>query len=662
MTRLIALTENDEFRESAKAISFFKHVICKQGCGIDPGDVTIDPSSLEAYANIPVITLGKTAMSQFMAGEDRISEYHGHLHRCGSSFVGHTFGFSAFFKQPNFIPLVVGEIRNLIEVSRIPSTIERPEIRVGGLPATIPESALIDLEWDNKNRVTAVGFGTDTATYSSANAVEGLAIASKMLSEGKQVIGHNFLAADLQHISGQPKSYAPEHVFDTKIGAHIVHPQWAGLGLYDLGSLVRYYFPTEDWKHDTSDTLFYNGLDCAYNWKLSQQLLNELKETNQYHLVEHEQELHVMTLAMRQKGVKIDLPAVRIAMDEKTAHKALLKEDLPFNPNSPKQIKDWLKSMGIYAKDTTAETLGKFRGRNKLIDNLIDYRVDSKNMTTWFDYNEDYAYPKFDVCGTNVARLSSSDPNYQNLPDNLRRFVIPRHESLEFFSMDAAQGENRWVAFYAEDDAMLAGFDAGGDNHQRIADNISKIVGYQISRDFGKTVVHASNYGETANHLADRLFGDRKGSHVAQARALQDGYFLAYPKTRLWQQRITKQMDSGNTRLRSAYGRERTIFAMDSHERMKRALHFLGCSSCADMVHYKASEIYKELKLIPILIVHDELVYELEKGDIKTQCRIKELAILKVTQQADRPGSWGFKVGQNYGKKSDINPLGLAKI
>lgn len=664
MTRLVALT--DCAYDSVRAIAFFKHVIIKQGCGLDIGDVTIDPPNLEAYEGIPVITLGKKAMANFMEGaEDRVSEFHGHIHSVdGLRLVAHTFGLDACIKQPNFVPLVVGEIRNLLDASRQPEKIKRPAVLTGGIPDSTPAAALVDLEWDYKNRVTAVGFGTASGTYSTADVHPALKMITRMLEEGRQVIGHNLLQADMQHISGKPKSYGPQHIFDTKIGAHLVHPQWAGMGLYDLGSLVRYHFPTEDWKHDTADTLFYNGLDCAYNWNLAQVLLAELKETNQTHLIEHEQELHVMTLEMRRKGVKIDRPAVAEAITTKQAHKDALKENLPINPNSPKQIIAWLKTMGIYAKDTKAETLGKLRGRNKQIDNLIDFRVDSKNITTWFDPEAEFMYPKFDVCGTNVARLSSSDPNYQNIPDALRRYIVPRHESLEFFSMDASQGENRWVAFYAEDDAMLAGFDAGGDNHQRIADNISKAVGYTVTRDFGKTVVHASNYGEKEFNLSERLFGDRKGPHVQMAKRLQEGYFAAYPKTREWQKRITVQMDRGDTRLRSAYGRERTIFAMDSHERMKRALHFMGCSSCADMVHYMWRKIKRELGLLPLLVVHDELLYEIPKGEQgeKLKWQIKELSGCLMPEQGNRPGAWGYKAGLNYGKKSETNPLGLSKV
>jgi DNA polymerase I-like protein with 3'-5' exonuclease and polymerase domains len=630
--------------------------------GIDPGEVTIDPPSLAPYVGTPVMTMGKHIMGIYMGGEERISEYHGHIHKSNGRLFSHTFGLLEIFKQPNFIPLVIGEIGNLISASLNEQVLERPPVLIPASPVELPESAVIDLEWDSKNRVTEVGFSDGVTTTSTPNAEHGLNQIGEMFRQGRLVIGHNIISADLEHIPVKPADFKADKIFDTRIAAHIVHPEWAGQGLYDLGSLVRYYFPTEDWKHDQYDNLYYNALDCAYTHRLYRALHKELLDTEQLHLLSTEQRLHAITIQMRRKGVKVDLPELRLAVDKKSTEKEALRKDLPVNPNSPTQVKKWLKEdHKIFVKDIQAETLGKLRGRHPDIDKMIDFRVDSKNISTWFDYNAEYAFPKFDVCGTNVARLSSSNPNFQNIPDGLRRFIIPRDRSFELLSVDASQGENRWVAYYAQDTEMLAGFDSGGDNHQRIADNISRVVGYEVTRDFGKTVVHASNYGETFRHLALRLFGNQLGSSIQKAKALQDGYFSAYPKTRAWQQKVQSLLDSGDITLRSAFNRRRPIFAMDSHERMKRGLHFFGCSSCADMVHLKVLEIYDEFGLVPLLIVHDEAVYEIEKGDDKLCRDVEEMLALPVIQQGGRKGAWGMKRGLNYGKFSPSNSRGLKK-
>ena len=668
MTRLIVLTDTPDAPPSSGS-AFLKHVIVKQGCGLNPNDVTIDPpGKQDSWPEAPIMTMGKLSMSMFMYGEDRISEYSGHIHKFNGRLVCHTFGLDTCFKQPNFLPLVIGHFSNLLAASREERSLRRPEVATNRLPGAVidggflpPSSAVVDLEWDAKNRVTVVGFGCGNKAYSTSKVDEGLKVVRDMLKFGHQVIGHNFISADLPHVGAFPQSWGPEHIFDTKIAAHIVHPEWAGQGLYDLGNLVRYYAPTEDWKHDTGDLLYYNGLDCAYNLKLYGSLCSDLRETKQEHLVKPDQELHFITFLMHKRGIRVNRDELRRVVEEKTKSKDALKSGLPFNPNSGKQVIAWLASQKIFVNDCLAKTLAKLRGRSEDIDKLIDYRVDSKNISTWFDCDSEWVYPEFNVCGTNVARLSCSNPNFQNLPPSLRHLIIPRDRSLEFVSVDASQAENRWVAFYAEDEEMLAGFDAGIDNHQAVADRISKVVGYTVSRNFAKTVVHASNYGEKPANLAERLFGNRKGNSVSMARSLQEGYFAAYPKTRAWQQSLSAQMDAGDIVLRNAYGRVRSIYAMDSHERMKRACHYLGCSSAADMVNAKAREIYTELGLVPVLIVHDELVYEIEKGDDKTCRNISNLLSAPVVEQGNRPGVWEMKRGLNYGKISEKNPDGLKK-
>lgn len=630
--------------------------------------VVIDPHSLAAYEGVPVMTMGKKAMSPWMDGETRISEYHGHIHYENGTLVSHTFDAGSVVKQPNYLPLVTQEISNLLQATRNPALLSQP-VTHRELPPFGLHSAVLDLEWDSKNRITIVGFSEDpTEAFSTTEVVDGLGIARRLLYDG-QIIGHNIISADLPHV-GKPRSLDPEVIFDTKLAAHIVHPHFAGQGLYDLGSLCRFYFPLSDWKHDQHDGLTYNGLDCAHNYRLYLALKRDLEATGQMHLMQEEQELHSITCAMRDRGIRVDENALAAAVNEKSTTKNALKSGFTFNPNSGKQIIKWLRdTYRISVNDTTAHTLVKLRGKNADIDKLIDYRVDSKSISTWFDFEADdgglfvscpeLIHPKFDATGTNVARLSSSGPNFQNIPPSLRSIIVPRSEDLEFLSMDAKQAENRWVAFYAEDDRMMEGFDSGVDNHQRVADAITAAAGFECDRNMGKTVVHASNYGETVAHLAERIFGNRKREAMAKATALQKAYFDAYPKTRKWQLDMAARLDSGDLKLVNAYGRVRWIYAIDSHERKKRGCHYMGCSSAADMVNRKVTQIHRELGLVPILIVHDEIVYEVGRGDLKIRAVIAEILRQPVVEQGGRPGAWDMKAGRNYGKWSKSNLNGL---
>lgn len=673
-TKLIIQTDTPE-EDANKVTKFLQYVILKQGVGMNPMDAVIDP--IGGNYNAPVMTMGKKAMAPWMNGEMKVSEYHGHIHIENGRMVGHTFGADSVIKEPNYLPVVSQEISNLLQASKSPAVLEKP-ISHQDYACFVPEKAVCDLEWDSKNRVTIVGFASNgKEAWSSYDVKQGLYMAQQMLANGHTLIGHNIISADLPHIGGVPRSWGPQHVIDTKITAHIVHAHFAQLGLLDLGSLVRFYFPITDWKHDQYDNLTYNSYDCAYNWRLNEALESDLKSTGQEHLVEPAQHLHAMTLKMADRGLKIDPVALKIVVDAKAEKAIRIKSELPFNPNSPKQVKEYLaKQYKIFIPDMKAETIGKlkkkYKGKYAELDSFFDARTDVKSLSTWFEFeankqgtyvsSPDTIHPRFSVTGTAVARLSSSGPNFQNLPPEVRHLIVPRSDGLEFISVDAAQGENRWVAYIAEDKEMLRGFDAGIDNHQAIADNLTKAAGFLVSRQFGKTVVHASNYGETAYNLSNRLFGNVKKDSLNIAEALQEAYFKAYPKTREWQLRVQKQLNSGDLMLGNPYGRKRFIYEMGEHDRLKTGCHFLGCSSCADMVNGKAVEINKELGLVPVLIVHDELVYELPIGDRGTRAKIWEILTARVPQMGGRFGAWDMKMGRNYGKYSEKNPSGLKAV
>lgn len=672
--KLVIYTNTPE-EDASKVTKFLQYIVLKQGVGINPMDVVIDPK-VNPYS-APVMTLGKDAMDFWFGGEKRVSEYHGHIHSSNdnSRLIGHTFGADSVIKEPNYLPVVSQEISNLLQAAKNPAILKKPRV-VELVPDWGFEKAVVDLEWDAKNRVTIVGFAmSPDVAYSSRDVVSGLAMARRMVDNGATIIGHNLISADLPHIGGQPKSWNEKHVIDTKIVAHIVHAHFAQLGLLDLGSLTRYYFPVTDWKHDQYESLDYNGYDCAYNYRLSESLIKDIVATDQIHLIEPAQHLHAMTLEMHNRGIYVDKDALEKEVNRKNELKQGFKASLPFNPNSPKQACKWLgDTRKIYVNSIDAATILKLKKKyggkgDAELDMFFSSRVDTKSISTWFEYeatkegifvgSPKTIHPSFSVTGTAVARLSSSGPNFQNLPPEIRHIIVPRSSELEFVSVDAAQGENRWVAYEAEDEAMLRGFDEGLDNHQIIADNLTKAAGFLVSRQFGKTVVHASNYGETAYNLSNRLFGNVKKDSLNIAEALQTAYFKAYPKTRAWQLRVGKQLNSGDLMLSNSYGRKRVIYEMGEHDRLKTGCHFIGCSDCADMVNGRAVKIHQELGLVPILIVHDELVYELPIGSTKVQDGIAEILGESIPQMGGRRGAWDMKIGKNYGKFSDYNPEGL---
>src|SRR6185369_7084424 len=161
--------------------------------------------------------------------------------------------------NPNLLPLIVREISNLLRAAEKPELLERPKVSKGYYLPEPKEGFVCDLEWNVKtNQTTVVGIAAQrNSAHSTYNTADGLETIRRAMLAGHQIIGHNIVEADLPRIA-QPKSYKPEHVFDTKIAGHLVHAHLAETGLLDLGSLSRLYVPTGEWKLDKSDLLGYN--------------------------------------------------------------------------------------------------------------------------------------------------------------------------------------------------------------------------------------------------------------------------------------------------------------------------------------------------------------------------------------------------------------------
>lgn len=661
----------------------------------------------QQWPDVPLLLVGGNAARQRL-GVEPITEWHGHIERlwrcegcgrenraakacfsCGGKllpgrWVGVTFHPAAVMRNPNLLPVVIAEVRNLRRAAE-----QRPVPRVIGGDWTVADLPLApfvcDLEWNERSEVTVVGVAlSSSVAFSTYAAARGLAAVRRRVEAGACIAGHNIIGADLPHIEAEPRSYRPEHVWDTMIVAHLLHPHLAGaagtgddkdtgVGLLGLGDQVRMYFGVENWKHDTSDLLRYNGLDCAHNFRLFEAQQQDIRATRQEHLIEKQQRLAVLARRMGEIGIRIDVPEARRIAAQQAERRAAAQAALPFNSNSPKQLLAWLAGRGVAVTDTRRETLERaalrFPGLPEW-EALLGIKSDWKPLRTWFSedaLSSGRIAPRFHVTGTAVGRFSSSGPNAQNLPPKLRRLLLPP-EGLRWIAFDYAQIENRIVAWVAGDKQALADYASGLDVHRLTA---SRIYGKQPElvtadeRRFGKTVVHASGYGEKPASLAGRLQAMRRSSRkdIAEAVRLQGAYFNAYPALRAWHRALEAKAAAGNIQLRNPFGRWRCVYGQSPHEIMKRMAHFLGCSTAADLINGRALEIEAELGLVPALIVHDELVYAVpfgEEGD-RLAARVREIMAAPVAELGGLVIPVESKTGGNYGKRSDDNPNGLVE-
>lgn len=665
--------------------------------GLKDGDYALNPSDvIWALDNpkLPLLLMCKAVKEDKLLPEvlgiKSVADHHGHIQWKRGRLIGCTFHPSVAVANPNYLPLIVREVSNLLRAAEKPELLIRPSVSKGYYLPEPKEPYVLDLEWNIKTNVTTVvGICTNTRqAHSTYNVDDALSSIKRALHDGVRVLGHNIVEADLPRI-GQPISYRPEHVFDTKIVGHLIHAHLAETGLLDLGSLSRLYNPTTEWKLDKTDLLGYNGLDCAYNYRLADALKDDLTLTDQWHLVEKQQRLARMCYEMQRVGVRIDKEGLWKYAKQREQDKIDAKAEFGFNPNSGPQSIAWIAdNFGIRLKDCKFESIAKHRGRDQRLDRFIDYRDDNKSLSTWFplEYSGkgkkkvlsqvgDIIHPHHNTTGTAVARFSCADPNIQNLPPHLRQYLIPPPEH-DIWVFDAGQLENRTVAWWAEDWDALKAWEimepytvttAGMFN--KTFDEIKADSAYWKSvnqkknslREKGKTTELASIYGETHYNLANRLFGNQKKESLIEAQRLQNLYFARRPKVRAWQLQMEARFNRGDIMFRNPFGRVRFVYAANAHEFKKRACHYLGCSSGADYINERALQVIDELKILPFAIVHDDFSCWLPKGEegIKIARQIVEIYQAPI-QQMPIPGCGGLripiepKMGPSYGEVKEI--------
>ena len=602
--------------------------------------------------HVPLLCLGAEAMEKHMR-KSGISDWHGHIEVIDGRVKGATYHPSAAFKNMNLFPVIVAEMGNLVDAAKNPAQLLwRPTVNKGYISIRKGEPCVFDLEWNPVGEIQVVGVAQSSQqAFSTFDVADGLAAVK---AHDGLLIGHSLIDSDMDVMNWFPPM---ERVFDTKIAAHLVHAHLAELGLLSLGALSRLYHPMPNWKLDKEDELVYNGRDCAYNYRLYEDLRDALVMTEQTHLMQKQQRLAHMAVLMRRKGLQVDSAGIIEYRKTWTENREALAATFPFNPNASAQILKWAKTEGLLLPNSKYETIEKFANRSPVLQRLLQYKDEGKSLDVWFGekvVTDGRIHPSFKTTGTAVARFSCAEPNCQNIPPHLRHLIVAE-DGMELVSFDFSQIENRCIAYLAHDDVMMADFASGMDFHRLSASRIYNKPMEEVTdeeRKTGKITIHATNYLETANHLAERLYGNRKAESVANAKSLQAAYFDAYPAIRRWHADVSRQLESGDIGLRNPFGRYRLVYALNAHERAKRGTHFLGCSTGADIVNQRVLDVWRELGLLPVLIVHDEAVYNLPVGEVVAQRRAQIKAILErpVEELGGLVIPVKMKVGRNYGE------------
>ena len=292
--------------------------------------------------------------------------------------------------------------------------------------------------------------------------------------------------------------------------------------------------------------------DADVTLKLKKVLEKELIENNVNELFQTIEMPLVPVLAyMERNGVRIDTEALKETSQHFTARMKQLEEEvhqlagMEFNIASPKQVGEVLfdrlkitdkakkTKTGQYV--TSEEVLESLRGKHEIVGKILEHRGLKKLLGTYIDALPLLINPKtghihtsFNQTVTATGRLSSSNPNLQNIPirnedgKEIRRAFIP-DEGCEFFSADYSQIELRIMAHLSEDPHMIEAFQKGQDIHAATAAKIYKEKLEDVTREQrskAKTANFGIIYGISVFGLAERLNIERK-----EAKELIDGYF-----------------------------------------------------------------------------------------------------------------------------------------
>lgn len=412
---------------------------------------------------------------------------------------------------------------------------------------------------------------------------------------------------------------------------------------------------------DPKDVYRYACEDADVTLKLKNILEEELKKNDAEKLFyEIEMPLVPVLVNIESNGVLLDTEALKQSSEHFTAKLATIEKEIydmageEFNIASPKQVGevlfDRLKIMDKARKtksgqySTSEEVLESMRHKHPVVEKILEHRGLKKLLGTYIDALPLLINPRtgrvhtsFNQTVTATGRLSSSNPNLQNIPirdengKEIRKAFIP-DEGCMFFSADYSQIELRIMAHLSEDKNMIDAFLSGHDIHAATAAKIYKSEIEEVNSDMrrkAKTANFGIIYGISVFGLAERMNVDRK-----EAKELIEGYFETYPQVKVYMDKSI-QVAREKGYVETIFHRKRFLPDINSRNAVVRgyaernAINAPIQGSAADIIKVAMARIYERfkregLKAKMILQVHDELNFSVP---MEEQERVQQVVI-----------------------------------
>ncbi len=513
-------------------------------------------------------------------------------------------------------------------------------------------------------------------------------------NENQKKTGHN-LKYDIQIF----KNYGVNvkgFSFDTMIAAYLLSPDDLS---FSLSSTAKKYLGLDGIEYkdvigkkdnfsqvDIQRAANYSAEDSYFSWMLYLKLSKELEE-KELTKVFYDIDLPLLDVLskMELNGVCIDTESLKkssifLGEELKTLENEIyeLAGGSTFNINSPKQLsfilfeKLRISTKGIkkttqgYSTDVT--TLEKLKGVHPIADKLLQYRSVFKLKSTYIDSLPLYVskktgrlHTKFNQAVTGTGRLSSSDPNLQNIPVKTEEgrkisdaFIAPKGKVV--ISADYSQVELRVLAHMSHDKALIDAFKNNEDIHTKTSKFIFNLGEDEIptseQRRLGKVINFGVVYGMSAFRLSKEL-----SINMFTAQKYIDGFFQKYSGVKAYFDKLLVEVKEKGY-VSTMFGRKRFTASIDKEGRDKGYLNRMAINApiqgtAADIIKLSMLNIQREIEknnypLKMIIQIHDELVFECdesfkEKGAEFIKFQMENVLKLEVPLKVDVGvgASWG---------------------
>lgn len=425
-------------------------------------------------------------------------------------------------------------------------------------------------------------------------------------------------------------------VFDTALAAYLLD---ATAGSYDLPRLAQTYLGEE-----LPDAQSIWALQPVLHEKMDAQAMLPL-------YTDVELPLCPVLARMEQAGFLVDRKALYDFGESLTSSIEQLQQSIwalagePFNIQSPKQLGSILFERlmlpaGKKTKtgwSTNAAVLDKLRGKHPIIEQILDYRTLTKLKSTYADgllkeiSADGRIHTNFQMTVTATGRLSSTEPNLQNIPvrrelgAQIRKMFVASPGKV-LVDADYSQIELRLLAHIANDETMIAAFRSGEDIHAVTASQVFGVPLAEVTplqRSHAKAVNFGIVYGISAFSLAQDI-----GVFQSEAKAYMDSYFAKYHGVRAYMTRVVEQAKADGY-VTTLFGRRRDLPELKSSnfnlrsfgERVALNMPIQGTAADiikAAMVRVDARMRAENLQARLLLQVHDELIVECPTAEAET--------------------------------------------